>query len=67
MDLEGKFDTLNVCWWDEKIKKYVIPNVEEFELESFFRYKYSEYRCIGFADQKSKYSIFTRYKEYHDV
>lgn len=22
-DLPGKFDTLNVCWWDEKIKKYV--------------------------------------------
>lgn len=23
-DLEGKFDTLNVCWWDEKIEKYVM-------------------------------------------
>ncbi len=22
-DLDGKFDTLNVCWWDEKIGKYV--------------------------------------------
>lgn len=22
-DVPGKFDTLNVCWWDEKIKKYV--------------------------------------------
>lgn len=23
-DLEGKFDTLNVCWWDKEIKKYVM-------------------------------------------
>ena len=22
-DLDGKFDTLNVCWWDEQIGKYV--------------------------------------------
>ena len=22
-DMPGKFDTLNVCWWDKKIKKYV--------------------------------------------
>ena len=22
-DLEGKFDTLNVCWWDEKLHRYV--------------------------------------------
>lgn len=22
-DMEGKFDTLNVCWWDERIQKYV--------------------------------------------
>ena len=22
-DVEGKFDTLNVCWWDERIQKYV--------------------------------------------
>ena len=22
-DLEGKFDTLNVCWWDKEIGKYV--------------------------------------------
>ena len=23
-DLEGKFDSLNVCWWDERIQKYVM-------------------------------------------
>lgn len=23
LDMPGRFDTLNVCWWDEKIKKYV--------------------------------------------
>ena len=22
-DMPGKFDTLNVCWWDERIEKYV--------------------------------------------
>ncbi len=22
-DLDGKFDTLNVCWWDKKISRYV--------------------------------------------
>lgn len=22
-DIPGKFDTLNVCWWDQKIRKYV--------------------------------------------
>ncbi len=60
-------DRENMALLNEKRKKKVIPNVEEFEMESYFRFKYSEYRYIGFADQKSKLAIYTRYKFYHDV